>query len=131
MRGLPFIERIPVADQVVEEWFARTGKPGELERDGAYQIQWTTLRMLLARLETVLRGFGFGDDLMRPILAAMLDDAPDSSAAEERMREFARAIREAKERPAAFVIDREKDPELWAAAQKLHSERRPVWPVTK
>jgi hypothetical protein len=120
--SLPFVERIPVADQVVEEWFARTGKPGDMERDGVYQIQWTTLRMLLARLETVLRGFGFGDDLMRPILAAMLDDAPDSSAAEERMREFARAVHEAKEHPAPFVIYRDQDPELWAAAKKLMSQ---------
>jgi len=120
MRDQPsFIERIPVADQVVAEWFDRTGKPYETERDQAYQIQWTALRMLLARLETVLRDFGFGDDLMRPILAAMLDDAPDASAAEERMREFARAVRDIKELPTRFVIERDKDPELWAAAQKL------------
>jgi hypothetical protein len=118
MRDLPFAaSRIPVADQVVADWFDRTGKPGETERDQAYQIQWTTLRMLLARLESVLRDFGFGDDLMRPILAAMLDDAPDASAAEERMREFARAVREAKEQPFRFVIDRSKDPGLYAAAQ--------------
>jgi hypothetical protein len=115
--------RRTIADEVVADYFRDTGQPSDMERDGAYQIQWTTVRRMLGRLEDVLRDAGFDPVLTRGILAAMLEDAPNARAADERIRELAEAVRDARERPARFIIDRGKDPELWAAAQKLAVRR--------
>jgi hypothetical protein len=112
-----------IADQVVADWFRRTGHPGDMERDAAYQVQWTTVRRMLDRLEEVLGNQGLDRALIRFILAAMLDDPPNAGAAEERMREHAEAVRELMERPPAVFIDAAADPDGYAAALALLAKK--------
>jgi hypothetical protein len=111
--------RRTIADEVVADYFRRTGQPGDMERDAAYQIQWTTVRRMLDRLEVVLGDLRHDPAVIRYILAAMLDDAPNAGAAEERMREHQEAVRLMKEQPAVWVIDADKDPVAHAAAMAL------------
>ena len=74
------------AHHLVDDYFRRTGRPGDGALDGAYQFEVAILRDMLDRLEAILDDEGVERATAERVLRCLLYGAPSPAAAEARMR---------------------------------------------
>lgn len=75
------------AHSLVENYFRRTGRPGDQALDAAYQFEVAVLRDMLDRLEAILDDEGVPRDVVMRVLRCLLYGAPSPAAAEMRMQQ--------------------------------------------
>ena len=75
------------ASHLMEDYFRRTGRPGAMALDAAYQYQTTVLRDLLERLEVILDDEHVPVVVIQRVLRCMLYGSPSVVDAELRMQQ--------------------------------------------
>lgn len=75
------------AGQIMEDYFRRTGRPGAMALDAAYQYQTTVLRDLLERLEVILDDEHVPEVVIQRVLRCMLYGSPSVADAELRVEQ--------------------------------------------
>lgn len=75
------------AGQIMEDYFRRTGRPGAMGLDAAYQYQVSVLRDILERLEVVLDDEGVPAETVTRVIRHMLYGSPSVADAEMRMQQ--------------------------------------------
>jgi hypothetical protein len=81
---------VSYASEIIEDYFRRTGKPGDLSLDAVYQYEMTLLRDMLGRLEVILDDEGVEAATAKRVIRCMLYGSPSPAAAEMRMRQESR-----------------------------------------
>jgi hypothetical protein len=90
--------------QIMEDYFRRTGRPGPMALDAAYQYQVTVLRDLLERLEAVLDDEGVPPETTTRVIRCILYGSPSVADAELRMQQ-AEQIKDLQYRVPPLPVD--------------------------
>ena len=73
------------AGQIMKDYFRRTGRPGAMGLDAAYQYQVSVLRDMMVRLEVILDDNDVPHEITTRVLRQLLYGAPSVADAELRM----------------------------------------------
>lgn len=88
---------------LIEDYYYRTGQPGDSALDGAFMYERAVLRDMLTRLEVIHRDLGVPTEITTQVIRAMLYGSPSPAAAELRMREHERMTEMLMTRPPVPV----------------------------